>query len=160
MVLNLNESIHLNILVLLSSLIYHSLLTSNLSALKLIKPLGSSTVTSNHASPHTLLSMYHSLVIPYFSYCSSVWDPPVSSTNSEILEKTQHFALIMCSHINGIMITHPFSQRLNFQPSQLVALLPNYVFSIKSLTTSFPGSPTLILTKKYSFAYGYRKLKQ
>ena len=51
-----------------------------------------------HASPHTLLTLYHSLVIPYFSYCSSVWDPPVSSTNAEILEKTQHFALKMCSH--------------------------------------------------------------
>ena len=48
-----------------------------------------------HASPHTLLTLYR-----YFPYraCSSVWDPPVSSTNAEILEKTQHFALKMCSH--------------------------------------------------------------
>ena len=44
-----------------------------------------------HASPHTLLMLYHSLVIPYLSYCSFVWDPPVSFTNAEILEKTQHF---------------------------------------------------------------------
>ena len=51
-----------------------------------------------HSSPHTLLTLYHSLVIPYFSYCSSVWDTPVSSTNAEILKKTQHFALKMCSH--------------------------------------------------------------
>ena len=51
-----------------------------------------------HASPHSLLTLYQSLVIPYFSYCSSVWDPPVSSTNAEIIEKTQHFALKLCSH--------------------------------------------------------------
>ena len=100
MVLNLNESIPLKTLVLQSPLIYHGQLTSNLSALKLVKLLESSTVTSinKHASSHTLLTLYHSLVIPYFSYCSSVWDPPVFSTNVEILEKIQHFALKMCSH--------------------------------------------------------------
>ena len=52
----------------------------------------------NHSSPHTLLTLYRFLVIPCFSYCSSVWDPSVSSTNAEILEKIQHFALKMCSH--------------------------------------------------------------
>ena len=51
-----------------------------------------------HASLHTLLTLYCSLIIPFFSYCSSVWDLPVSSTNAEILEKTQLFALKMCSH--------------------------------------------------------------
>ena len=40
-----------------------------------------------------LFSLYIALLL-----CSSVWDPPVSSTNAEILEKTQHFALKMCSH--------------------------------------------------------------
>ena len=51
-----------------------------------------------HASPHTLLTLYHSLVIPYFSYCSSVWELPVSFTNAKGFEKTQHFALKICSH--------------------------------------------------------------
>ena len=51
-----------------------------------------------HDSPHILLALYCSLVIFYFSYCSSVWNPPVSSTNAEIFEKTQHFALKMCYH--------------------------------------------------------------
>ena len=46
MVLNLKESILSNTLVLLSPLIYHGLLISNLSALKLVKPLEPSTVTS------------------------------------------------------------------------------------------------------------------
>ena len=45
-----------------------------------------------------LFSLCITLVIPYFSYCSSVWDPSVSFTNAEILKKTQHFALKMCSH--------------------------------------------------------------
>ena len=40
-----------------------------------------------HASPRTLLTLYRSLVILYFSYCSFVWDPLVSSTNSDILVK-------------------------------------------------------------------------
>ena len=51
-----------------------------------------------HASPQILLTLYYSLIIPYFTYCLSVWDLPVSSTNSEILEKTQHFVLKICSH--------------------------------------------------------------
>ena len=43
-----------------------------------------------HASPQTLFIFCCSLVIPYFTYCSCVWDPPASSTFSEIFEKTQH----------------------------------------------------------------------
>ena len=66
------------------------------------------------ASPHTLLSLYCSLVILYFTYCSFVLDPPVSSSNSEILEKTQHFALKMRFH------KWDSAQILTFQPSQLV----------------------------------------
>ena len=49
-----------------------------------------------HTSPHTLLTMYRS--VSCHSLFSSVWDPSTSFTNSEILEKTQHFALKMCSH--------------------------------------------------------------
>ena len=41
-----------------------------------------------HACLHTLLTLCRFLVIPYFSYCSSVWDPPVISINAEILKKT------------------------------------------------------------------------
>ena len=100
MVLNLNVSIHLNILVLLSPLIYHGLLTSNLSALKLVKLLGSSTITS--------ISM---LLLKLFSLCITLLSFPIlpiaplsgthpffSPTNSEILSKTQHLALKMWSH--------------------------------------------------------------
>ena len=50
-----------------------------------------------HTSPQTLFILYHCLVIPYFTSCFSVWDTLVSSINSENLEKTEHFALKMCS---------------------------------------------------------------
>ena len=75
------------------------------------------------------------LSFPIFFYCSSVCDPPVSSTTAEILEKTQHIVLKMCSH-KWEMITLFLSQCLTFQSSQFVVLFPNYVLSIKSLTTS------------------------
>ena len=42
--------------------------------------------------------LYFSLTLPHLSYCSSVWDPPSNSCDSALLEKTQFFALKMCSH--------------------------------------------------------------
>ena len=96
------------------------------------------TIYSNfykHASSHTLFTLYHTLIISYFSYCSSVWDPPVSSTNAEILEKTQHFVLKMCFH----KWDNDYSSLLlafNLPTISTATLFPNYVFSIKSLTTS------------------------
>ena len=48
-----------------------------------------------NASLHTLFTVYHSLAIPH---CLSLWDPPTSHTNSEIIESTQEFALMICSH--------------------------------------------------------------
>ena len=99
MVLNLKESILSNTLVLLSPLIYHGLLISNLSALKLVKPLEPSTVTSISMLLLILFLLCIALLsFPIFFYCSSVCDPPVSSTTAEILEKTQHIVLKMCSH--------------------------------------------------------------
>ena len=116
MVLNLNVSIHLNILVLLLPLIYHNLLTSTLSALKLVQPLGPSIVTSIIiillSSPHFVLLSCHSLLyiltLCPFVLCLCVCihlDPPVSSINSEILRKTT----TLCSKN---WISHLFSQFL------------------------------------------------
>ena len=102
------------------------LLISNLSALKLVKPLGSSTVTSISMLLLKLfsLALFRSLVIPYFTYCSSVWDPPVFFTNSETLEKFNTL-LYKYTLINRTTITHLFSQLLTFRPSQLVNLFLN-----------------------------------
>ena len=46
-------------------------------------------------------------------YCSSVRDLPVSSTNSEILKKTQHFALTMCPHKWDSDYSFPLSSTFN-----------------------------------------------
>ena len=96
----------------------------SLSALKLVKPLGSSIITSITILLLILFSLCITLliVIPYFSYCSSVLDPPVSSTNSEILEKIQHFALKMCSYKwnNGYL---SLSQFLTIRPSRSISKL-------------------------------------
>ena len=51
-----------------------------------------------HASPQTLFTLYRSLVLSHLTYCSSVWDPPKNSFHSTLLEKTQLFAIRMCSH--------------------------------------------------------------
>ena len=103
----------------------HGFLTSNLSALKLVKPLGSSTVTSISMLLKLFsLALFRSLVIPYFTYCSYVWDPPVFFTNSETLEKLNTL-LYKCTLINKTTITHLFSQLLTFRPSQLVNLFLN-----------------------------------
>ena len=76
MVLNLNVSIHLNILVAIISsyLSWSSHILSVRS--KARQTIG--IIYHNfykHASSQTLFTLYHSLVIPYFTYCSSVWDP-------------------------------------------------------------------------------------
>ena len=96
MILNLYMSIHLNILVS-SNLLWSSHIQSICS-----KPRQNIGIIYcnfyQHASPQILLTLYHFLVIPYFTYYSSVWDLPVSSTNSDILEKPQHFSLKICSH--------------------------------------------------------------
>ena len=50
-----------------------------------------------HASPSTLLKLYKSLIFPHFTYCSSLWDPPSNSVDAALLERTQRFALRVCS---------------------------------------------------------------
>ena len=50
-----------------------------------------------HASPSTLLKLYKSLIFPHFTYCSSLWDPPPGSVDAALLERTQRFALRVCS---------------------------------------------------------------
>ena len=52
----------------------------------------------HHASPKILLKLYIALFLPHLTYCSSVWDPPKSSLDSTLLEKTQFFSLKICSH--------------------------------------------------------------
>ena len=51
----------------------------------------------HHSPPNALLKLYKSLILPHFLYCSSVWDPPKSSVNSNSLERVQHFGLRMCT---------------------------------------------------------------
>ena len=122
-------------LVLLSPPIYHSLFTSNLSTLKLVKPLGLSTITS--------ISM---LLLKLFSCCIALLSfsilpiAPLSGTHQYLpliqkFSKKQHFALKMCSH-KWDSISHLFCQLLTFRHSQPVTLFLNYVFSIKLLKTS------------------------
>ena len=71
-----------------------------------------------------------------FSYCSFVWDQPISSINSEILKKISTL-LKKCALVNRTVIACLFSHLLTFHPSQLVALFLCYVFSLQLLTTSF-----------------------
>ena len=49
-----------------------------------------------HTSPSVLIQLYKSLVLPYFCYCSSVWDPPPHSVDAALLEGAQRFARV-CS---------------------------------------------------------------
>ena len=42
---------------------------------------------NQHASSKTLFTLCYSLVIPYFSYCTCIWDTPASSNNSENFKK-------------------------------------------------------------------------
>ena len=85
--------------MLLSSLICHHLLTSSLSTLKLVKPLGLYTVTS-----------IRMLFLKLFSFYIDLWSfpflptAPLSGTHHFLLSilkfsgKKQQFALKMCSH--------------------------------------------------------------
>ena len=47
-------------------------------------------------SPHVLLKLYLSLVLPHLTYCSSLWDP-YSNCDNKKLESVQFFALKLCS---------------------------------------------------------------
>ena len=58
-----------------------------------------------HASSVTLFKLYFSLILPHLSYCSSVWDPPSNFCDSALLEKTQFFALKMCSRKWNVIYT-------------------------------------------------------
>ena len=90
------------IFIILSLLIYHCLLMSNLSTPKLIKPLGSSTVTSISMLSYSSNSSHFVLLFsfPIFSYYSSVWNPPPKKNLPLILKfsKKLNTALKTCSH--------------------------------------------------------------
>ena len=115
--LALNESIPLNILVLLSPLIYHGLLTSNVSTLKLIKLLESSTVISISM----LLLILFSLCITLLSFSIFPTAPlfgilPYLPLMLKFLRKPT--LLYKYALINRTMITHLFSQLLTFRLSR------------------------------------------
>ena len=63
----------------------------------------------SHSISMLLFTLYCSLVIPYFTYWSSIWYPPVSFANSENLQKPNTLLLI-CALMNETVITHLFSQ--------------------------------------------------
>ena len=136
MTFNLNVSIHLNILVLLSLPIYHGLSISNLFILKLVKLFGSSTLTS--------ISI---LLLKLFSHCIGLLSFPILPI--ALLSGThQYFPLILkfskklntlvlkCALVKEVVITCLISQHLTFSPFQLITLFLNYVF-IKLLTIFF-----------------------
>ena len=52
---------------------------------------------SHHTSSIVLLKLYLTLVLPYLTYCSSVWSPPFNSGACKKLEQVQHFALKICT---------------------------------------------------------------
>ena len=93
MVLNLNKSNPLNILVLLSPLIYHGLLTSNQSTLKLVKLLKSSTVISIRC-----FSLYSSHFISLSCHAPLFGTHPYLPLMLKFSRKPKNFALKMCSH--------------------------------------------------------------
>ena len=85
------------------------------------------------ASPQTLFTLYRSLVLPHFTYCSSVWDHPKKLFYSTLLEKTQLFALRMCSHnwssdFHSLLSSHnisPLSTRHSISKLCLVYKISN-----------------------------------
>ena len=93
MVLNLKKSNPLNILVLLSPLIYHCLLTSNQSALKLVKLLESFTVLS--------ISM---LLLILFSLCITILS----------------FPIFLTVHLFGTHPYHPLMLKFSRKPNTLL----------------------------------------
>ena len=99
-----------------------------------------------HASSVTLFKLYFSLVLPHLSYCSSVWDPPSNSCDSALLEKTQFFALKMCSHkwnvscttllslfgISSLSVCHSHSKLLFlFKILRHLIYFPPHIFIVK-----------------------------
>ena len=118
MVLNLNKPILLNTLVLLSPLIYHGLPTSNLSALKLIKPLESSTVTS--------ISM---LLLIFFSLCIAFLSFPISP-----------IAPLFGTHLY-LLLMLKFSRKLN------TLLISSLNFNLPTLSTRHSISKLCLIYK-------------
>ena len=98
MIVNLNMSIHLNILVLLSLLIYHGLLTSSLSTLKLVKPLGSSTGASiNMLSSNTFKFILLSFRSLFYLWLLCSW-PTTFFYKLWNSQQQEQFVLKMCYH--------------------------------------------------------------
>ena len=77
-------------------------------------------------SPHVLLKLYLSLVLPHLTYCSSLWDPYSNSRvfNSLLLNFVQS---------NGIVITNLYYSLFTYLLFSAVADLPN-LFSYTSLS--------------------------
>ena len=108
-----------------------------------------------HCTFQTLVKLYVSFVLPYLTYCSSVWDPPPHSINALLLEKVQLFALKVCSKkwsasytflltysqlpslstrrsLSKLTLTFKFLHNLTYLPPNLLHLAPTPTKDLRS----------------------------
>ena len=105
-----------------------------------------------HASSTTLIKLYKSIILPHLTYCSSIWSPPPNSGDAALLERTQKFALRVCSGDWGLGYK-PLLSRFSILPLSslgwfyklvlLYKLINNLVYCplIKSLVNFKSSSP-------------------
>ena len=92
----------------------------------------------HHLSIRTLITLYTELVLPFLTYCSTVWAPSSFSCNSKSLERVQHFALRLCTSV-GLLTTpcsSPLSSSLLFQ-TDVCTQPKSFYFSRFGINTFF-----------------------
>ena len=88
-----------------------------------------------HSSPSALLKLYQSLILPYLSYCSSLWDP-YQLKDIKKLEDVQSFALKLCTK-QWSSDYHSLLYQLSLPKLSSRRKFQNFFFSINSFTISY-----------------------
>ena len=92
-------------------------------------------------SPHVLLKLYLSLVLPHLTYCSSLWDP-YSNCGIKKLESVQFFALKLCSKqwdcdYQSLLLSFHLPSLLCRRRSFKLILLYKFIYKLLYIPSTF-----------------------
>ncbi len=113
----------------------------------------------NYVSQEVLVTMYNSLVLPHFNYCSTIWHDDNNTQNIENLLKLQKRAARIITSSDYSIRSHQIFETLQWQPIKTILDKRELLLMFKIIKGKAPNYLTMLLSNCNNINYQLRSNK-
>ena len=110
----------------------------------------------NYVSQEVLVTMYNSLVLPHFSYCSTIWHDHNNTQNIENLLKLQKRAARIITSSDYSIRSHQIFETLQWQPIKTILDKRELLLMFKIIKGKAPNYLTMLFSNCNNINYQLR----